>query len=834
MSEIRSLKHSQMHASTLQRARELTAKEDWQCALGLLSSIPEGERDLPVLHLLGRVHIKLENFRQARRFLELSYAQSKKDEKILRDLIEVHLHLQEYQKALYCMNLLFTLETDHTQDIIKVLEIYRELGLFERAKELLQTLEQNGYNTQTFELEKLQLAMELHEQNNLRKVLKDQNKNQFFHPRILERAKRQLEIQSRGDLKTSLYIQGSNVLLGSIDDDGTLCEILENYQYNTEALYESCLRFVDIVQDNFLKFENIIPFNENSQRLARFLSTALSLPLKKEVSSNRSLIVANSMRLTELAAACKNNPVFSLVCELNEAKPSQLDSIQRCFLGKVLNGSCQFSYLEELEEELYSTLSNLKHMSSQCANGRAFFLGLESLPGRKSAIRSLPPRLGVNPRNGNSKTFGIDEIIQEIKEEGFLYYNSYRDSLLQQSLEKHQLMLLLDLHKENDFAPCDLSRILAFHDHEACAEFYKDSVEKGKELPRVWYAALQIPSKDLHNLWREVQKSDSSKELVKEVMRLQKQQLNGSKVIKAVGTSRSVKRLEFWEKKLRIEEFQKYIQSDKEKDKLVLSVIAKIRNTEYELLAREADRALAATSDLEKRRYLLSFLIFNSPHPRRYLEEIFSEIQLKQEMRNELIEFLETKTNMGVEKDLLFLMQEGGSFAVRTAIQLVHHGDMEYFMFLVQRLKAYAPLFGFSIFKTLFQCRSEKASELLIQGGIASHWFTPTQVLDCLLWLEQDGFRLDEFLMLLRDRHRAAHAALLKNYMKQQLMEHPEYFRLLIRFFPELKADQLESCIRLPWKTEEKLKLIEPSFPSLAKKWSSNQLNSDHLKFPKN
>ena len=115
---------------------------------------------------------------------------------------------------------------------------------------------------------------------------------------------------------------------------------------------------------------------------------------------------------------------------------------------------------------------------------------------------------------------------------------------------------------------------------------------------------------------------------------------------------------------------------------------------------------------------LYGFLLTHAKDQYRILDQLFINTDLMLNMRRQHTKFFTSSEDISSERDLLFLMEQDESGRIATAQLLVHQGDMEFYMYLVHRFGSHGNEFGLQIFKTLFECRSDHAIDMLIQLGM--------------------------------------------------------------------------------------------------------------------
>ncbi|MCJ8345579.1 hypothetical protein MJH12_08560, partial [bacterium] len=142
------------------------------------------------------------------------------------------------------------------------------------------------------------------------------------------------------------------------------------------------------------------------------------------------------------------------------------------------------------------------------------------------------------------------------------------------------------------------------------------------------------------------------------------------------------------------------------------------------------------------------FLLLNhSFYPN--LKHILANPELKIELSKELIQSYSEWVENSPVKDLLFLMLSDDESKISLAKQYFLRGDIEYYMFLVNRFFTHGQDFGKQIICSLYEFRSDKAIQLLVEG-MKQKILSNQQIVEIFHWIHTDPCHYDEFLNYLQ------------------------------------------------------------------------------------
>ncbi|PCJ21454.1 MAG: hypothetical protein COB02_02355 [Candidatus Cloacimonadota bacterium] len=142
------------------------------------------------------------------------------------------------------------------------------------------------------------------------------------------------------------------------------------------------------------------------------------------------------------------------------------------------------------------------------------------------------------------------------------------------------------------------------------------------------------------------------------------------------------------------------------------------------------------------------FLLLNhSFYPN--LKKILSNIKLKTLLSKELILTYSEWVDNSPIKDLLFLMKSDDESKILLARQYFLRGDIEYYMFLVNRFFTHGHKYGLQIICSLYEFRSDKAIQLLIEG-MKQKVLSNLQIIEVFKWITACSSRYDDFFQYLQ------------------------------------------------------------------------------------
>ena len=451
MTSIRKIPGSSHQQNDRELAQGLYDKSQYAEALKLLQRYSLDEMDVPTRFLMGKIHLKLNRFIEAKLYLERVFSEDQKNKQALRLLIETHDCLNEYQMVLFYLNHLFKLDGDVNQDIQNVLKLYRRLGLYDRAIELQETMDRNEFFHEDYLEEKILMALEIENQQLAVKIQKE-NKELLRRRPSLQRSLRRLQ---RGapflGLRKRMYLRWGRILLGSLEDNGVDEDpVYDKFKFDLSRLYETFLRFFDICAVNHIKFRGVSSTSSEEDHIAIVLSQILNIPFitdsEQSLRSNLPLLYLHSMWKTEfhelegvhLALAIHNG-------HLN--KPHELPD----FAGVVITNEIQTSTIldntiPENPQRLYTMMFEKRHISSMNFESRESMYGLQDLNFQKNCdvkISRLPGFQDV-PRR---KPWDYKYLRESLQEDGLLYSKSLLQTHGQTQMPKSQIRELLNACK---------------------------------------------------------------------------------------------------------------------------------------------------------------------------------------------------------------------------------------------------------------------------------------------------------------------------------------------------------------------------------------------------
>ena len=229
----------------------------------------------------------------------------------------------------------------------------------------------------------------------------------------------------------------------------------------------------------------------------------------------------------------------------------------------------------------------------------------------------------------------------------------------------------------------------------------------------------------------------------------------------------------------------------------------------------EKIRDLIPITKINVQAELYGFLLNHAIDQYRILDQLFHNTELKLNMRPQLTKFFKDSEDISSERDLLFLMEQNEAGRIATAKLLVHQGDMEFYMYLVHRFNSHSNEFGLEIFKTLFECRSDYAIEMLIQHGMISKKINKENLLSILQYIINSQTRRDEWQTFLKNTSNSSLRTTLKCWLEQNFNQSPDFLIVYLNTFLEENFENtLDKFVDLKNYTEQQLQNIQRLNPS--------------------
>ena len=452
MTSIRKIPGSSHQQNDRELAQDLYEKNSFEKALEILRRYSLDEMELSTRFLMGKIHLKLRYFTEAKLYLERVFSEDRKNKQVLRLLIETHNCLHEYQLVLFYLNHLFKLDGDVSEDIQNVLKLYRELGLYDRAIELQETMDQNEFFHEDYLEEKVLLALELENQQLALKVQK-QNKELLRRKPNLQRSIRRLQrdVPYLG-VRRRLYLQWGKILLGTNRDNGLNEDpIYSNFSFDLSCLYETFLRFFDLCAINHIKFSSVRAVGAEYDYIAMTLSQILGVPLLSEQDQNRraNFPTLNLYSTWNEKYLQQNGVHFALIVSKKHLRnPNQLPD----FIGVVTNEEQSSEEvfngtIPRCPERLFALMSKEKHISSMSFEARESMFCLQDLNFQKTSdirISRLPGFHHV-PRR---RPWDYAYLRESLQQDGLLYSNSLLQTHGQGTIPKSQVLKILNVCKD--------------------------------------------------------------------------------------------------------------------------------------------------------------------------------------------------------------------------------------------------------------------------------------------------------------------------------------------------------------------------------------------------
>ena len=217
---------------------------------------------------------------------------------------------------------------------------------------------------------------------------------------------------------------------------------------------------------------------------------------------------------------------------------------------------------------------------------------------------------------------------------------------------------------------------------------------------------------------------------------------------------------------------------------------------------------------------ILAYFLHNQINPDFCWEQISCSPQRKDFLSGPLMASLEGQASAFQDRDLLFLMEGNEKLRSQCARFFLSHGDMEFYTYLVHRMKTHSLILGFEGLKTLFEARSDQAMELLIDYALNGEGCTAAQMIQFFEWVVSDELILDEWMLLMTSTTQQHRIKDLKQWFLSQMEDAPVLLGFYLRFFPQ---EVLLETIKKGWgtfrKLEEKLNLLLSMDPENAKEF---------------
>ena len=455
MTSIRKIPGSSHQQNDRELAQDLFEKNRLMEALEILQRYGLDEMELSTRFLMGKVHLSLNRFIEAKLYLERVFSEDRQNKQVLRLLIETHNHLNEYQLVLFYLNHLFKLDGDVNEDIQNVLKLYRKLGLYDRAIELQETMDQNEFFHEDYLEEKVLLALEIENQSLALKIQKE-NKELLRLKPTLQRAIRRLQrdIPYLG-LRRRVYLRYGRILLGSIHDNGLDEDpIYSKFKFDLSSLYETFLRFFDLCATNHIKFGNVRSTDPENDNIAIVLSQILNIPFLTDQEQNlRTHLPVLYVHSTWNEAFIEKNGVHFALMMANKhlQDPYKLPD----FIGVIINEKespeiILDNTIPKSPQKLYSLMSEKRHISSMNFEARESMFGLQDLNFQKNRdvrISRLPGFQNV-PRR---KPWDYAYLRESLQQDGLLYSESLLQTHGQVPMPKSQILKILNACKSWEY-----------------------------------------------------------------------------------------------------------------------------------------------------------------------------------------------------------------------------------------------------------------------------------------------------------------------------------------------------------------------------------------------
>ena len=449
MASIRKIPGSSHQQNDREQARGFFDKGEYTKALDLLKRYGFDEMEMATRLLAGKIELKLSNYGKAKKYFESIYATDRQNKIILRLLIETHNSMHEYQKVLFYLNHLFKLDGDVNEDIKNVLQLYRKLGLYDRALELQETMDSNNFFHEDYLEEKVLIALEI-ENHDLTSRILESNKELLRKKPLLNRALRRLQygIDYIG-IRRRLYLKFGVILLGSYQDNGLDEDpVYDSFTYAIEEIYETYLRFVDFCKTNHIKFSSIQCHDSRIKHISNTLALILGVPHtdKSDLNSSKNLPILHFHCTWQRDYKQHRGVHFSLTVSEQDLQNS--DCLPN-FIGVILKSNspsidnCLSVSLPQNPQILYDAMHDRKHVSTLDFEAREAMHRVQDLAFQKSKdilISKLPSAHEI-PRR---KPWDYKYLRNSLKNDGLLYVRSLLQTYKNTRMPKSQIRELLN------------------------------------------------------------------------------------------------------------------------------------------------------------------------------------------------------------------------------------------------------------------------------------------------------------------------------------------------------------------------------------------------------
>lgn len=822
----------------------------------ILQEIPIEKMDLSCKVLLAKTQKMCQYYSEAKELISNLLLEHPNHLDVLKEAISIYLKTHEYQKVLYYFSQLFSIETDHTNDIRHILNVYHKLGLYDRSFELLETLDKNGFPHELFLSERIDLAIHTADIMTLSQILTRYRHMLQNIPELLCKVLRNIEVGVAKNLKDELFLKYGSVHLGSYLDSNTSIKIYDSYDFDMDSFYESLLRFTDYVKFHKMKFSCIHAHDTQSRFLAKVLATILGLSYSEEktITQPSTLIVGcDGSKFTRV----ENGIYFFLQC------PSILKDYPE-FLSQIVESSfqsfvdCNNKDSEQTSINILNEMQNKMHISSLTYSGQeVLYTRFDHFKLDQIHVETRQNVFSLVTDNHNQNIFSersLDSFHTSIKNDELLYINSYlhKSDLIDQEM----FDTLCTLHKKYDFCSVDIPSLLFQFNPDQTLGFYfsefqtqSDNVNfvdifhqlnhyKTQELQLDWFeldSPFHLTFFSKFDYWNELQeheqfypslikilKSNSptkaaifenlsslhdfqqltsileqellsktacieSKCLIfshlskfnlcepvlsKVIYELPQPHLDSIEYIKKCDLALPENWI-FWLRnnrdtplyitcivQLALYDFFKSEWNDYWKDKQDIFPFASFYKIADSKLLHWIDQNVSDKSNLEYQKFLLLNHCFY-PH----LRDILINNELKLKLSKQLIQTYSEWVDNSPVKDLLFLMLSDDESKIALAKQYFLRGDIEYYMFLVNRFFTHGHKYGAQIICCLFEFRSDKAIQLLNEG-LKQAILTQPDIKFLFHWIQEEPERKDEFLSFLQ-KHEAINIEMCQQLVKQ-------------------------------------------------------------------
>lgn len=459
MTSISRIPGSSHQQNDRERAQEFFEKGEYSKAFNLLERYSVDEMEVSTRFLMGKIELGLSNVFQAKLHFEAVYAVERKNKQVLRLLIETHHLLHEYQKVLFYLNHLFKLDGDVDGDIQNVLRLYRELGLYDRALELQDTMDQNNFFHIDYLEEKVLTTLEIENAELSSKILTTDKKFLRYKP-SLNRALRRVQcgINYLG-LRRRIYLKWGIILLGTCSDNGLDQDpIFESIQFGLAEIYETFLRFIDLCNVNHVKFSKLKCEDPEAETLCKALDLIIN------PSNHTEAFRTNSTKLPILHFHLVWKPEFRIQegihfsLSVTQKHLENADSLPD-FIGIILKHEYSSNELiadslTHNPQELYQQLYDRKHVSSLNFEARESMYQIQDLAFQKKSdvVISKLPSINKVPRR---KPWDYRYFRESLQQDGLLYVKSLLQTYAQTRMPKSQIRELIAACQRWNYADLD-------------------------------------------------------------------------------------------------------------------------------------------------------------------------------------------------------------------------------------------------------------------------------------------------------------------------------------------------------------------------------------------